>query len=73
MFQNKRIISSKKWLNYVVTFFFIWFCRTTVNEEKKGDGLKESMATYTMAAFSQEKKKEKRKEKEKPRATIGHG
>ena len=40
----KRIISSKKRLNYVVTFFFlkmpkIWIGRTTVNGEKNGDGL----------------------------------
>ena len=45
IFQIKRIISSEKWCNYVVTFFFflkmakIWVCRTTVNREKKEDGL----------------------------------
>ena len=40
--QIKRIISSEKWCNYVVTFFFfflkmpkIWVGRTTVNGEKK--------------------------------------
>ena len=44
IFQIKRIISSEKWCNYVVTFFFwkmpeIWVGRTTVNGEKKEDGL----------------------------------
>ena len=46
IFQMKRIISSEKWLNYVVTFFFfflkmpkIWVGRTTLNGEKKEDGL----------------------------------
>ena len=38
IFQIKRIISSEKWCNYVVTFFFempnIWVGRTTVNGEK---------------------------------------
>ena len=45
IFQIKRIISSEKWFNYVVTFFLkmpkIWFSRTTLNGEKKEDGLKE--------------------------------
>ena len=46
IFQFKRIISSEKWCNYVVTFFFskmpkIWVGRTTVNGEKKEDGLSE--------------------------------
>ena len=41
IFQNKRIISSEKRLNYVVTFFFlkmpkIWVGRTTANGEKRG-------------------------------------
>ena len=41
IFQIKRIISSEKWLNYVVTFFLlkipkIWVGRTTLNGEKKG-------------------------------------
>ena len=45
IFQIKRIISSKKWFNYVVTFFVlkmpkIWVGQTTLNEEKKEDGLK---------------------------------
>ena len=47
IFQIKRIISSEKWCNYVyvVTFFSlkmpkIWVGRTTVNGEKKEDGLK---------------------------------
>ena len=40
VFQIKRIISSEKWFNYVVTFFFlkmlkIWVGRTTLNGEKK--------------------------------------
>ena len=44
IFQIERIISSEKWFNYVVTFFFlffflklpkIWIGRTTVNGEKK--------------------------------------
>ena len=40
-----RIISSEKWFNYVVTFFFflkmpkIWVGRTTLNGGKKEDGL----------------------------------
>ena len=45
IFQIKRIISSEKWCNYVVTFFVfskmpkIWVGRATVNGEKKEDGL----------------------------------
>ena len=45
IFQIKRIISSEKWLNYVAAFFFflkmpkIWDGRTTLNGEKKEDGL----------------------------------
>ena len=43
IFQIKRIISSEKWFNYVVTFFLkmpkIWVGRTTLNGEKKEDGL----------------------------------
>ena len=41
IFQIKRIISSEKWFTYVITFFFakIWVGRTTLNEEKKEDGL----------------------------------
>ena len=44
LFQIKRIISSEKWCNYVVAFFFlkmpkIWVSQTTVNVEKKEDGL----------------------------------
>ena len=39
IFQIKRIISSEKWFNYVVTFFMkmtrIWVGRTTLKEEKK--------------------------------------
>ena len=45
IFQIKRIISSEKWCNYFVTFFFllkmskIWVGWTMVNGEKKDDGL----------------------------------
>ena len=44
IFQIKRIISSEKWFNYVVTSFFfenakIWVGWTTLNGEKKEDGL----------------------------------
>ena len=39
IFQIKRIISSEKWCNYVVTFFFEnaknWVGRTTVSGERK--------------------------------------
>ena len=47
IFQIKRIISSEKWFNYVVTFcccccflkmLNIWVGRTTLNGEKKEDG-----------------------------------
>ena len=44
IFQIKRIISTEKWLNYVVTFFF--FCKNAKNlgrsdakRRKKEDGL----------------------------------
>ena len=46
-FQIKRVISSEKFFSYVATFFFfflkmpkIWVDRTTLNGEKKEDGLK---------------------------------
>ena len=45
IFQIKRIISSEKWFNYVVTCFFflkmlkIWVGQTTLKGEKKEDGL----------------------------------
>ena len=43
IFQIKRIISSEKWFNYVVTLFLkmskIWVGQTTLNAEKKEDGL----------------------------------
>ena len=45
IFQTKRIISSGKWPYYIVNFFFflkmpkIWFGQTTLNGEKKEDGL----------------------------------
>ena len=40
IFQIKIIISSEKWCNYIVSFFFfkmpkIWVGRTTVNRKKK--------------------------------------
>ena len=38
MLQIKRIISSEKWFNYVITFFFFWKMPknlTTLNGEKK--------------------------------------
>ena len=45
-FQIKTVISSEKWFNYVVTCFFffmkmpkIWVDGTTLNGEKKEDGL----------------------------------
>ena len=44
-FQIKRIISSEKWVNCLVTFFFllkmpkIWVGWTTAKREKKEDGL----------------------------------
>ena len=45
IFQIKRIISSEKWFNYVVTFFLkmpkIWVGQTTINREKTEDGLRE--------------------------------
>ena len=53
LFQVKRIISSEKWCNYVVTFFFfflkmpkIWVGWTTVNEEKKKDDLRAAFLKY---------------------------
>ena len=44
IFHIKRIISSEKWFNYVVTFFFlkmpkIWVGWMTLNGKKKEDGL----------------------------------
>ena len=44
IFQIKRIISSEKWFHYIITFFFlkmpqIWVGGTTLNGEKKEDGL----------------------------------
>ena len=44
IFQIKRIISSEKLFNQVITFFFlempkIWVGQTTLNGEKKEDGL----------------------------------
>ena len=45
IFQINRIISSEKWVNALVTFFFflkmpkIWVGWTTANREKKEDGL----------------------------------
>ena len=43
IFPIKRVVSSEKWCNYVVTFFLkmpkTWVGRTTANGEKKKDGL----------------------------------
>ena len=43
IFQIKRIISSEKWFNYLVTSFLkmpkIWVGWTTLRREKKEDGL----------------------------------
>ena len=44
IFQVKRLISSEKWFNSVVSFFFsemlkIWAGQTTLDREKKEDGL----------------------------------
>ena len=47
IFQIKRIISSEKWFKYVISSSFlfflkmskIWVGRTTLNGEKKEDGL----------------------------------
>ena len=41
IFQIKRIISSEKWFHYVVTVFFLFLKKpiTTINGEKKEDGL----------------------------------
>ena len=47
IFQIERIISSEKWFNYVITLFLkmpkIWvmISQTTLNGEKKEDGLKD--------------------------------
>ena len=52
IFHIKRIISSEKWFNYVVTFFFlkmpkIWVGRMTLNGEKKEDGLNDYVSILT--------------------------
>ena len=53
IFQIKRIISSEKWFNYVVTFFMkmtkIWVGRTTLNEEKKEDHLKAKKISHVLS------------------------
>ena len=45
IFQIERIISSEKWFNYAINFFLkmpkIWLSQTTLNGEKKEDGLKD--------------------------------
>ena len=45
IFQIERIISSEKWFNYAIIFFLkmpkIWLSQTTLNGEKKEDGLKD--------------------------------
>ena len=54
-FQIKRIISIEKWFNYVVTFFLempkIWVGRTTLNEDKKKNGLTEVRAKRARSVF----------------------
>ena len=56
IFQIKRIISSEKWCNYVVPFFSEnaknLVGRTTVNGEKKEDGLRSTVKlTYDQNDF----------------------
>ena len=52
IFQIKRVISSEKWFNYVVTSFFenakIWVRRTTLNREKKRGWPKLPIVQMTM-------------------------
>ena len=52
IFQIKRVISSEKWCNYVVTSFFenakIWVRRTTLNREKKRGWPKLPIVQMTM-------------------------
>ena len=52
IFQIKRVISSEKWFNYVVTSFFenakIWVRRTTLNGEKKRGWPKLPIVQMTM-------------------------
>ena len=53
IFQIKRIISSEKWFNYVVTFFKmpkIWVAWMTLNREKKEDGLREETEVWEVDA-----------------------
>ena len=70
IFQIKIIISSEKWCNYVVTFFFwkmpkIWVGRTTVNGEKQEDGLIASDAFPDIGSVGRiDKKKLKRESQE---------
>ena len=51
IFQTERIISSEKWFNYVITFFLkmpkIWVSQTTLNREKKEDGLKDKKILFS--------------------------
>ena len=51
IFQIERIISSEKWFNYVITFFLkmpkIWVSQTTLNREKKEDGLKDKKILFS--------------------------
>ena len=72
IFQIKRIISSEKCYNYIVTFFLlkmpkIWVGRTTVNGEKKrgwANIIKNKQANKT-------KQRKKRKKKRKVKKKIG--
>ena len=56
IFQIKRIISSEKWFNYVVTF---WVGRTMLNGEKKEDGLTEFMIEITILNIDGERERRK--------------
>ena len=51
IFQIERIISSEKWFNYAITLFLkmpiIWLSQTTLNGEKKEDGLKDKKILFS--------------------------
>ena len=66
IFQIKRIISSEKCCNYIVTFFFlkmpkIWVGRTTVNGEKKRGWA--NIKKNKQANKTKQRKKRKKKRK----------
>ena len=56
IFQIKRIFSSEKWFNYVVTFFLkmtkIWVGQTTLNGEKRGWPNRKIYIFYSHTNFS---------------------